>query len=100
MNKIVRNLFILILILVFTIAFSSSYLSLSMDNLAYVLVIGIDKGKDNNLEVSFQFSTTSKSTESGSTEKTPTVMDTVTAPSFSTAVNLMSLLDPNRNTGG
>ncbi|MCI8470210.1 MAG: hypothetical protein HFJ35_01730 [Clostridia bacterium] len=89
MNKIVRNLFILILILVFTIAFSSSYLSLSMDNLAYVLVIGIDKGKDNNLEVSFQFSTTSKSTESGSTEKTPTVMDTVTAPSFSTAVNLM-----------
>ncbi len=60
-----------------------------MDNLAYVLVIGIDKGKDNNLEVSFQFSTTSKSTESGSTEKTPTVMDTVTAPSFSTAVNLM-----------
>lgn len=70
-------------------AFSSSYLSLSMDNLAYVLVIGIDKGTDNNLEVSFQFSTTSKSTESGSTEKTPTVMDTVTAPSLSTAVNLM-----------
>ena len=70
-------------------AFSSSYLSLSMDNLAYVLVIGIDKGTDNNLEVSFQFSTTSKSTESGSTEKTPSVMDTVTAPSLSTAVNLM-----------
>lgn len=60
-----------------------------MDNLAYVLVIGIDKGKDNNLEVSFQFSTTTKSTESGSTEKTPTVMDTVTAPSLSTAINLM-----------
>lgn len=70
-------------------AFSSSYLSLSMDNLAYVLVIGIDKGTDNNLEVSFQFSTTSKSTESGSTEKTPSVMDTVTAPSLSTAINLM-----------
>lgn len=89
MNKIVRNVFIFILIIVFIIAFSSSYLSLSIDNLAYVLVIGIDKGKDNNLEVSFQFSTASKSTESGSTEKTPTVMDTVTAPSLSTAVNLM-----------
>ncbi|MCI8384549.1 MAG: hypothetical protein HFJ33_06820 [Clostridia bacterium] len=89
MNKIVRNLFIFILIIAFLIAFSSSYLSLSMDNLAYVLVIGIDKGTDNNLEVSFQFSTTSKSTESGSTEKTPTVMDTVTAPSLSTAINLM-----------
>lgn len=82
-------MFILILIIVFIIAFSSSYLSLSIDNLAYVLVIGIDKGSDNNLEVSFQFSTTSKSTESGSTEKTPTVMDSVTAPSLSTAINLM-----------
>lgn len=70
-------------------AFSSSYLSLSMDNLAYVLVIGIDKGEDNNLEVSFQFSTASKTTESGSTEKTPTIMDSVTAPSLSTAINLM-----------
>lgn len=89
MNKFGRNLFIFLLIIVFIIAFSSSYLSLSMDNLAYVLVIGIDKGNDNNLEVSFQFSTTSKSTESGSTEKTPSVMDTVTAPSLSTAVNLM-----------
>lgn len=89
MNKLVRNLFIFILIIVFVIAFSSSYLSLSIDNLAYVLAIGIDKGEDNNLEVSFQFSTTSKSTESGSTEKTPTVMDSVTAPSLSTAINLM-----------
>ena len=89
MHKLTRNIFILILIVVFVMAFSSSYLSLSIDNLAYVLVIGIDKGDDNNLEVSFQFSTTSKSTESGSTEKTPTVMDTVTAPSLSTAINLM-----------
>ncbi len=89
MNKLIQKLFILILITLFIIAFSSSYLSLSMDNLAYVLAIGIDKGKDNNLEVSFQFSTTSKSTESGSTEKTPTIMDTVTASSLSTAINLM-----------
>ena len=89
MPKLIRNIFIIILIVVFIMAFSSSYLSLSIDNLAYVLVIGIDKGEDNNLEVSFQFSTTSKSTESGSTEKTPTVMDTVTAPSLSTAINLM-----------
>lgn len=89
MNKLVRNLFIFILVLVFIMAFSSSYLSLSIDNLAYVLVIGIDKGKDNNLEVSFQFSTASKASETGSTEKAPTVMDTVEAPSLSTAINLM-----------
>lgn len=89
MNKLVRNLFILILIIIFIVAFSSSYLSLSIDNLAYVLAIGIDKGTDNRLEVSFQFSTTSKATETGSTEKTPTVTDSVSAPSLSTAMNLM-----------
>lgn len=89
MNKLVRNLFILILIIVFMIAFSSSYLSLSIDNLAYVLAIGVDKGTDNHLQVSFQFSTTTKATESGTMEKTPTVIDSVAAPSLSTAVNLM-----------
>jgi spore germination protein KC len=90
LNKIIRNIFILILIIVFIIAFSSSYLSLSIDNLAYVLAIGIDKGEDNYLDVSFQFSTTTNSTESGSSEKTPTVMDSVSAPSLSTAINLMN----------
>lgn len=89
LNKIVRNLFIFILVILFVMAFSSSYLSLSIDNLAYVLVIGIDKGKDNNLEVSFQFSTASKASETGSTEKAPTIMDTLEAPSLSTAINLM-----------
>lgn len=61
-----------------------------MDNLAYVLAIGIDKSDDNNLQVSFQFSTTTQATESGSTEKTPTVMNSVTASSLSTAINLMN----------
>ena len=70
-------------------AFSSSYLSLSIDNLAYVLAIGIDKGTDNRLEVSFQFSNTKNVTESGTSEKTPPIMDTVEAPSLSTAINLM-----------
>lgn len=90
LNKIIRNIFIFILIIVFIVAFSSSYLSLSMDNLAYVLAIGIDKSDDNNLQVSFQFSTTTPTTESGTTEKTPTVMDSVTASSLSSAVNLMN----------
>ncbi len=74
----------------FIVAFSSSYLSLSIDNLAYVLAIGIDKGLDNYLEVSFQFSTTANSAESGSSEKTPVIMDSVSAPSLSTAINLMN----------
>ena len=71
-------------------AFSSSYFSLSMDNLAYVLAIGIDKSDENKLKVSFQFSTASPVAESGSTEKAPSVIDTVEASSLSTAINLMN----------
>lgn len=41
MNKLLKNFFILILAILFIMAFSSSYFSLSMDNLAYVLAIGI-----------------------------------------------------------
>ena len=90
MNKFIRNVFIFVLIIVFIMAFSSSYLSLSMDNLAYVLAIGIDKSDENSLQVSFQFSTTSSVTESGSTEKTPAILNSVKASSLSTAINLMN----------
>lgn len=90
MNKLIRNSFIFILIVVFIAAFSSSYLSLSMDNLAYVLAIGIDKSDKNHLQVTFQFSTTTSPTESGSTKKTPSVINSVTASSISNAINLMN----------
>lgn len=90
MNKLIRNPFIFILIVVFIAAFSSSYLSLSMDNLAYVLAIGIDKSDKNHLQVTFQFSTTTSPTESGSTKKTPSVINSVTASSISNAINLMN----------
>lgn len=90
MNKLIRNSFIFILIVVFIAAFSSSYLSLSMDNLAYVLAICIDKSDKNHLQVTFQFSTTTSPTESGSTKKTPSVINSVTASSISNAINLMN----------
>lgn len=90
LNPLVRNLFILILIIVFIVAFSSSYLSLSMDNLAYVLAIGIDTSDQNDLQVTFQFSTTTSPSEAGSTDKTSTIINSVTASSISTAINLMN----------
>ena len=90
MNKVLRNLFIFILVIVFIMAFSSSYLSLSMDNLAYVLAIGIEKTDNNKMKVSFQFSTATPPSESGSTKKTPTVINSVTASSLSSAINLMN----------
>lgn len=43
MNKIIKNIFIITSIFIFLLGFSSSYTSLSIDNLAYVIALGIDK---------------------------------------------------------
>ena len=69
MHKIFMNITIFLLIIIFIIAFSSSYSSLNIDNLAYVLAIGIDKSDKNKLQVTFEFASTAAS-ESGSSEKT------------------------------
>jgi len=90
MPKLLRNTFVFLLIVLFIVAFSSSYASLSMDNLAYVLAIGIDTSDENTLEVTFQFSTTTAASESGSTEKTTPVINSVKASSLSNAINLMN----------
>lgn len=89
MNKIIKNASILILIIIFIIAFSSSYSSLSIDNLAYVLAIAIDSSDTNKLEVSFQFSTP-VSAESSSNEKPTPIINTVTSSSLSNAINLVN----------
>lgn len=94
MNKTLKNIFIIILIVLFIIAFSDSYLSLSLDNLAYVIAIGIDKSDTNNLQVTFQFSTpnsdSSSQSESESSGKTSSIIKTVDASSLSSAINLMN----------
>lgn len=90
MYKIFRNITILILIVYFILAFSSSYLSLSIDNLAYVLAIGVDTSDNNTLKVTFEFSTTTAASESVSSEKTSPVLNSVEASSISNAINLMN----------
>ena len=90
MNKLIKNIFIFILIILFILAFSNSYLSLSIDNLAYVLAIGIDKSDINKLQVTFQFSTTNAVSEGGSTDKAKSIEKTVDASSLSSAINLMN----------
>ena len=87
MKKYIKNIFIFIVILVFILAFSHSYSSLNIDNLAYVVALGIDSTDDNNLQVTFQFSTP-VSIESG--EKPTPIMNTVTASSISNAINIIN----------
>ncbi len=90
MVKVLKTLFVLVVIIIFVLAFSNSYNALSIENLAYVLAIGIDTSSDNKLKVSFQFSTASPASESGSSEKASTFVNTVTASSLSNAINLVN----------
>lgn len=89
MPKILRNTFIFVILIIIIVAFSSSYASLNIDNLAYVFAIGIDTSDKNNLEVTFEFSTTTGSSESGSTEKSKPIINSVKVSSLSSAINLM-----------
>ena len=77
------------IILVFIFAFSSSYSSLNIDNLTYVLAIGINTSEDNKLEVSFHFSNPIPA-ESSASEKVTPIINTVTASSLSNAINLVN----------
>lgn len=90
MNKIIRNIFIILVILVFIVAFSPSYTSLNIDNLAYVIALGIDVGENEKFNISFQFTTGSSGSDSGNTEKSPLIVNSVEASSIDTAINLMN----------
>lgn len=90
-NKIFRNIFIIMVIIVFMLAFVPSYTSLNIDNLAYVVAIGIDSGESEKFKISFQFTTGSSGSESGSSgEKSPLIINSVEASSIDKAINLMN----------
>ena len=89
-KSVFQKALVFIVIILLLTAFSSSYNSLNIDKLAYVVAIGIDTSEKNNLRVSFQFTNASSVSETGSSEKSPSIIDTVDASSISTAVNLMN----------
>lgn len=90
-NKIIRNLFILTVILIFLLGFSPSYTSLNIDNLAYIIALGIDSGENEKFKITFQFSKSSASSESGSSnEKSPIIINSVEANSIDSAINIMN----------
>ena len=64
-KNFVRIIVFLILFVIFTNGFSASYTSRKIDNLAYVLALGIDVGEKSKLKVSTQF-TKSASVSPGS----------------------------------
>lgn len=88
--KVIKIIFVAISIAVLLLAFSSSYTSSNIDNLAFVIAIAIDNGsKDNTIQVSFQIGKPSSISESGSSENDTSIINTVESNSISSAINLL-----------
>ncbi len=90
MKHLLKVFSFVVIFVILTVSFSSSYTRLNLDNIAVVVAIGIDKGENNKLKVSFQFTNPSSVSESGSSETAPTILKSVTASSISSAINLMN----------
>ena len=86
----VNYLAALIIGIIFSIGFTGTHNVQSVDDLAYAVALGIDKGDNYHLRVTFQFTTLSAASESGAGEATPSVVDSVEANSIDTALNLMN----------
>lgn len=92
MKNCIKSIFIIILISIFIYAFSSSYTSHSIENLAYVVAMGIDKSDNDTdkMKVSFQFIKIAALSDSSSSGESDTVLAEVYADSIHNAINLMN----------
>lgn len=83
---------LLVVSVIFIYGFSSSYASRTIDNVLFVVGLAIDLADDNeNLKVSFGFTNISPFSQGSSYEKPDTILQTVTAPSVDTAINLINV---------
>ncbi len=90
MKYFIKKFFIVLVIALFLVAFSQSYNSLSIDKLAYVVAIGVDSSQSGGYNFSFQFTTVTSTSESGTSEKSPSIVNSVEAQSIGSAINLMN----------
>lgn len=82
MNKFYKNIFkylsILLLLIILIFSISGSYSYKNIDNLAYVVALGIDKGTSNTLKLTIQLSKpTSSESSSSSSQSTSSVINSV-----------------------
>ena len=82
-------IFVLISILIFSL--SGCYNVQSIDDLAYVVALGIDLGKNNNLELTVQLTfPNSADSSSSSGESAPTIINSVECSSINSGVSLLN----------
>ncbi len=91
MKTFIKYIIIGFIIIFFSIAFTSTHNIQSIDDISYVVALGIDVGEQNNLKVTFQFTKpTSSSGEGTSSESASSIVDSIEAESVDNAVNLIN----------
>ena len=82
---------IILVAILFSFAFTSSHRIQSIDDLTYIVALGIDVGDTERLKVTFQFTKPSAASGEGSSnESSSIIMDTIEAPSIDAALNLIN----------
>lgn len=89
MKRLIFKIFVVIIIIVFILAFSESYSALNLDNLAFVVAMGIDTSNTDKIKVTFEFINVPSNSQ-GDTSKSEIILNTVEASSISNAVSLMN----------
>ena len=90
-KNVIMYLMMIIVTIIFIYAFSSSYTSNNMENIAYVTALGIDLNEDGkNLKVTFEFMDISSFSSGESSKSSKPILDNVIAPSISSAINLIN----------
>lgn len=89
MQSIFKKMLILIFVILFFTAFSASYSSLNIDNLAFVVALGIDVSDADKIKVTFQFVNPPSSTE-GTNQESKIFENSVESDSIPNAINLMN----------
>lgn len=84
-----KKFFIFIIIIIFIIAFSASYNTLNIDNLAFVVALGIDVSDSKDIKVTFQFVNLS-STSEGTNQESKIIEDSIDTNSIPNAINIMN----------
>ena len=91
-NHIFKWVTIIFVIIIFLYAFSNSYSSSNIDNISYVVGVGVDLADDGkNLKVSFEFTNISPSPQESSSEKPEPIVETVETTSIDNAINMMNV---------
>ena len=89
-KKFIIILILFVVFITFIAGFSNSYISRRIEHLAYVLVLGIDKGEKTRLKISTQFINVSSSSSGASSDSSQIVLTSCEANSIFSGLNLLN----------